>query len=324
MNVVLLFNSRAGSATLIEERLRALSRKSHVRVIALDSDAARNEIERSWDRWPEARWIVAGGDGTLHRLINQLHEISPDRLSNLELGIVPAGTGNDFARGIGAQLGDLDLLCRDDIESQVHAVDLMRVHHGTNERPNICLNSATGGVGGEIAERLEAGDKKMWGPFAYWVSVVASLADLHGYHLTLELVDESGAALHRQVDAYGVIVSNGQFIGGGFPIAPQAAIDDGLLDVTFIMARPGLELMAAGLVAAAGHTEHSSAIERYRAKQLRLHAEPPLPFSIDGEPTRTLDARFDVLPRALKVVVLHEAPGIRHTQLPSGPAELQE
>lgn len=309
--VILLFNSRAGSAGLLGEAIKQVSRNKFVRVVALDSEESDRQVLELLKNAPQARWVIAGGDGTLHAVVNRVFQYDPASLQHMEFGVIPAGTGNDFARSLGAQLTDLERLCLDPEPGELHQVDLMQVNQSRPYPITLCLNSATGGIGGEIASRLQSADKRAWGPFAYWVSVITSLADLNGYRLEIDLVDAQGARLNRSVDAYGMIVSNGRFIGGGFPIAPDAAINDSLLDITLVTSRPGLELLAAGLVAATGHIERSSAIERYRASELRVVADPSMPFSLDGEPTMSIDSSFKILPGALNVRVLHEAPGLQ-------------
>lgn len=308
--VVLLFNSRAGSAALLADLIKQLSRDPSIRVLALDSQDSDRQLLELFARASSARWVIAGGDGTIHRVINELAQVDLARLQQMEFGIVPAGTGNDFARSLGALLLDLEPLCLEQEIGELRPIDLMQVELPNRAYSTLCLNSATGGIGGEIAERLQSADKRAWGPFAYWVSVITSLADLRGYRLQVELQDEEGATISRSVDAYGMIISNGRFIGGGFPIAPNAAINDSLLDVTLITSRPSLELLAAGLVAATGHVERSSAIERYRASKLHVASEPSMPFSLDGEPTLAFDASFRVVPNAISVRVLNEGPGL--------------
>ena len=302
MKSVLLFNSMAGLAPRVKAEVDRLAQDESCRVLAAEQWRDGGTILDALHQHKTRRLVIAGGDGTLHRAINL---IAP-HFTDIEIGVVPCGTGNDFARSIGAREDHLKRLCTDENFGQLAWVDLFRVH-----QPSVqyCLNAATGGLGGEVTSQIHEVDKKRWGGFAYWLSALGKLTDLHAFEIELS------CDKHRlEMPAYGVIVSNGRFIGGGFPISPGAKLDDGMLDVTVIPVLPTLDLLAAGLHFAIGLPEMSAKIQHHRAHRVKIKSAPPMSFSLDGENTAPMEATFETVTQAIKLVVADTAPGFAHTE----------
>lgn len=302
MKSVLLFNSMAGLAPRVKAEVDRLAQDERCRVLSAEQWQEGKTILDALHLQDARRLVIAGGDGTLHRAINL---IAP-HFTGVEIGVVPCGTGNDFARSIGAREDHLVKLCTDENFGRLTWVDLFRV---PKPRMQYCLNAATGGLGGEITSQIHEVDKKRWGGFAYWLSSLGKLADLHAFEIELSC-DQ-----HRlEMPAYGVIVSNGRFIGGGFPISPGAKLDDGMLDVTVIPVLPTLDLLAAGLHFAIGLPEMSAKIQHHRAHKIQIKSSPPMPFSLDGENTAPMEASFEMVTQAIKMVVFDTAPGFAHSE----------
>ena len=127
----------------------------------------------------------------------------------------------------------------------------------------------------------------------------------HTYRIEMT-VDE----VEWQRDVIGLVIANGRFVGGGFPIAPGAILDDGWMDLTLIPEMPGLELMTAGLNISLGREPDNVPVETTRARKVLFRATPEMPFSVDGEPIERFDATFEVLPGALQVVASPTAPAL--------------
>ena len=307
MRTVLFHNSTAGLAWQVAENVRELSREPPLKVVPLERGSDEKAAWKAALAWNADRWVIAGGDGTVHRVIQHPEA----RNGRCEIVVIPCGTGNDFARSLGTSLTDLDAACLQPHFGRSHDVDLIEIHDRESDRTRWCLNAASGGVGGAITARLQATDKRLWGAFAYWIGLIGELVDLHGYQVRLEMTSDASSKIQiEEFEAFALIVANGRFVGGGYPIAPDALIDDGLLDLTVVPTLPTLDLLAAGLATATGHLEHTPSIRRYRLRELRIQAAPRLPFSIDGEPTESLDANFKVHPGALRVRVGADAPGL--------------
>ncbi len=293
MRICLIHNPRNVSGDQILEtlpesiaehqwELRAASAAADIRRLACDAVSERFD-----------RLIVAGGDGTVWQAIQGL---APNFLA-IELAVLPFGTGNDFARSLGLNPDLLALASSYACGRQVETVDLMRITAG--EITSYCANVANGGFGGRVAADVHAADKQRWGSLAYWVSSLVELTDPQAF--TVELTIDDGPPITTAT--LGLAIANGRFVGGGFPIAPHAQLNDGLLDVIVLPVLESLELMAIGIGFTLGFDQLDDAVQSYRAHRVRMRSYPGMPFSVDGEPEVYDDAAFEVLPQALRVVV---------------------
>lgn len=285
----LIFNDKAGTAGHIGLVLDRLVTQARFDVLAGKSCDETARLARD-ARTQYERIIVAGGDGTISRVVNAL---APE-FDSVELAVLPLGTGNDLARSLHLPLDDPSAALEIAFEGESHLLDVGHVRGATDV---YFVNAASGGFGGRVARDVHREDKARWGPVAYWMTAFSKLMKLEPYAVSLE-VD----GVCHDINVYGIVVANGQFVGGGFPIAPRASLDDGMLDVTTIPVLPMLELLADGISYALGHHEQVERIGFFRGRQIHITSDPPVLFSIDGEPIQSLDSVFEVLPRALRVV----------------------
>jgi YegS/Rv2252/BmrU family lipid kinase len=270
-----------------------LARFSHAHgwktICTRTADDARDQALSAM-RQGARRVIVAGGDGTVSRVVDGL----ADDFARAELGIVPLGTGNDLARSLGIPLDDPESALTLALEGEATRIDVVRYYDG---HASHFINAVTAGLGGRVAADITPENKARWGAFAYWITAGTELTDLPEYDVRLD-IDQDTVALR----VLGLAIANGRFVGGGFPIARDASLNDGLLDVTVIPVLPTLELLAAGLQYVAGLDPGADRIRTFKARSLSVASTPPMLFSIDGEPRREIEAAFDVMPRALQVV----------------------
>lgn len=290
MNHWLLINEKAGAASGRRSWLLDQAQLHKLSVHEVQPNELPQLLDHAKQRGVQ-RLILAGGDGTVAQCVQSM---APD-FDRFELAIVPLGTGNDFARSLGIAPDDIEKCFHRAVDGVARPIDLLRV---SDESATYCLNAATGGAGGEITANMSDGEKQRWGAFAYWLRAIAQFVDLHAHQLTLEA---DGEVIFNG-EAYGIVVTNGRFVGGGFPIAPTAKMDDGKFDVTIIPVLPRWELVSAGLFFSMGQRALAPLIVTHTAKKLTVHAEPGMMFSLDGEPSVHLDARFEILPKALRIV----------------------
>lgn len=290
MKTLTIVNNRSGGWARHESLLKRLAHESDSPIW----DAGGQEPVR--ERIHEAirsgcmRLIVAGGDGSVSRIVNAM----APAFDNLELAILPTGTGNDLARSIGVADDSLEAAWQIAMEGTVAPIDVVRVNNGTL---SYFVNAATGGFGGKVSTDVHAHDKQRWGAIAYWMTAFSKLTELEPYTIQLEMDDQTISST-----LLGVAIGNGRFVGGGFPAAPSAYVNDGLLNVTTVPVLPPLELLAAGIDFTLGRNQATSPAKTFQTSRLRIHSEPDMPISLDGEPTCAIDASFDVLPRALPIV----------------------
>jgi diacylglycerol kinase (ATP) len=279
---------------------------------AYDPDEIRNELdgmELDWietkgpedavdaaQHWEEGLLIVAGGDGTVHDVVNGLGRAGfPEGVT---LGILPAGTGNDLAATL--CIPEDPELAEDVIrQNRERRLDVGRVRsEGVGER--FFINVATGGLGAEISNVNDEELKKRWGKLSYLRASLEVARNFDVRELTLYIDGEE-----RQVKAVNIAVGNCRYTGGGWPATPKANPEDGLLDVVVIETLGVADLLnlAPAVLAESGYLDKDGVLF-VRAKEIRVETQPPgLEFSADGEIIGNEPARFSVLPKALKVIV---------------------
>ena len=291
MNPYIIVNPTAGSAGK-EKKLRAhLERLCPIKIrFTRRSGDARSFAHQAIRSG--ARYIVAaGGDGTLNEVINGIGA----RPRNVVVGLIPLGTGNDFARVLG-----LPLRLRDSIETllarRTRPIDLVRV---SAEHTRYFVNVSAGGFSGLVDEKLTPKLKRTWGPLSYIRSAAAALPQLHGYQtrINIDNIEEFS------VELYNVIIANGRFVAGGLPIAPKADPGDGLIDVVLIPKRSVAEMtVVAAQILLGKHITKKHVIFR-RGKKIAVRSRPGMWFNVDGELVGNSPVTFQIVPAALKFVV---------------------
>ena len=235
--------------------------------------------------------VAAGGDGTLNEVINGIAR----HADRIQIGLVPLGTGNDFARTLALpdSIEDCIQILR---TGKTRAIDLVRV---TSDQVRYFVNVSAGGFSGTVNEKLTPEIKKTWGPLAYLRSAAAALPELRSYRTTIVLDD--GPPF--EANLYNAIIANGRFVAGGTEVAPEAVADDGLLDLILVLRKPASEIAVVIAQMLAGKHLGNHAIVFQRAKKILVSSNPGMWFNVDGELVGNEPALFEALPQALRFVV---------------------
>lgn len=207
----------AGSAEPIERALAVLREAADVEVC---ETANQGELDGVLHRRGGRRLVVAGGDGSLHAVVAALHR--RQELAGTVLGLIPLGTGNDFARGAGIPLDpeEAALLV---LKGDVRPVDLIVDCAG-----EIVVNNVHVGVGAEASRKAHKWKKRL-GRVGYLVGAVLASANPPFIRLRIEVDGRVVADLDHPV--LQVSVGNGSHIGGGTEITPGADPESGNLVV---------------------------------------------------------------------------------------------
>ena len=242
--------------------------------------------------------IAMGGDGTVHEVMNGLMQIPENKRPIL--GVVPVGSGNDFAHGIGASLQSNEALIRA-IHGEPSTVDLglMTDGEGRREYFDNTLGIGFGAIVTIRSHRLPI----LRGFLMYLMAVLQTIIiDHNPIHMHIETDGEKW----EQSVIY-LVLCNGPREGGGFLIAPEAKIDDGILH--FAMIQNVSRLMMFRIVPEVMKGTHGrfKEVTMGTCKKFTLTADRPLYIHADGEifsgpGSDVRQVSFEILPNALRVV----------------------
>ncbi|UCC81092.1 MAG: diacylglycerol kinase family lipid kinase [Candidatus Zixiibacteriota bacterium] len=224
------------------------------------------------------RIIVVGGDGTINEVGSALLG------SNITLGIVPGGNGNDFFKMIGTN-GSLDHAFHTAFFGKPWAVDVGTI----NNKP--FFNSVGVGFDAEVAEIVDK-NENVSGILAYLLAVFKALRNLKPKKVEIDL---DGTVLSKEITL--ICIGNGRSSGGGFYLTPSALIDDGFFDICVIGALSKGRIFRYLPRTLNGSHIRLDGISIYRSRKISIRSRSSLPVHIDGEPLdpspRQLDFRFN-------------------------------
>ena len=290
MRVCLLFNPQAGSSSQIATAWAILEKHHTVTSIETHSpdELRQKAIEAASGRFDVL--AIAGGDGTIHLVVNALGEKFPE----IRLAILPLGTGNDFCRTLAIPL------------DPVSAAQVVRRHHGRRidlirmegDVSGYLVNAATGGFSGRVAADVTTERKQFWGPFAYLRGAAGPIAELTTQRVSIRFDD----AEPEEFEVLNLVVANGRTAAGGFAIAPLANPEDGFLDVVIVSGRDVLDLSVIAASLMAGDYLREEFVTHRRAKRVEIVSESPIPFSLDGEQIELQRVTFTVVHKCLRVL----------------------
>jgi YegS/Rv2252/BmrU family lipid kinase len=233
--------------------------------------------------------VVGGGDGTVSCAAGRVAG------TGTTLGVLPLGTANDFARTleIPVHLPDaVDTL----LSGKVVDVDLGRL----NGHPFV--NVASMGLSVVMTQKLSSRLKKVVGPVAYPVATLRAYRSLDPFTARLEFPDGDHETLELH-DLLQLAIGNGRHYGGGATVAPNASVDDQLLDVVAIeRGRLRDHVSVVRLLKSGSFVEHET-VHHLTTRRVRVVTDDTLGVNLDGEVVTTTPADVTLEPNAVRVVV---------------------
>jgi diacylglycerol kinase (ATP) len=227
--------------------------------------------------------VVVGGDGMVHMAIQALAN------TDVNLGIIPAGTGNDVARYFDIPRKNPQAAADVVVGSQVRTIDLAKAG------PTYYATVLAAGFDSRVNERA---NRMRWpkGQMRYNLATLAELRVFEPIPYTLEMDGEV-----RRLDAMLVAVGNGPSFGGGLRITHGAELEDGMLDVVIIKPMSKVELVKTyPKLYSGGHVTHPQ-YEHHLVRSVTL-AAPGVVAYADGERLGALPLTVEVVPHALRVL----------------------
>jgi diacylglycerol kinase (ATP) len=272
----------AASARLPELNARLRQALGHLDIVMTASEGDAERAGREAGEHGYTHVLAGGGDGTLNEVINGLAEV-PGALDRTTLGVIPLGTGNDFAAALGVP-DDAEEAAERFLRGWSRRVDLARV----NGRGFV--NASAGGFIAETSDHVDARLKTLAGRFAYLIGGAQALVEYEPVEATATA--EGRTVFEGPLQLFAV--SNGPTIGGGHRIAPDARIDDGLLELCLVRAMPLVPFLALlARVSEGAHLDDEHVVTA-RGRDLELRFTRPLKINTDGEVLEADACRYAV------------------------------
>lgn len=286
MRYLMIVNDDAGTSTddVVEEVRAALAEHGEVEVAATSSmDELREALERRGD----AEVVVCGGDGSLHAVTTALclrselnHPDDGDDAAPV-VGLVPMGTGNDFARSVSIPDDPLEAV-QVVIDGPLRPIDVIR-----DDEERVIVNAVHVGAGEEAGRLAKPWKERLGrvglGPLGYVIGTVRAGVRKAGWKLRVTVDGEVVADGQTRLMQVGM--ANGTSIGGGAELAPDAAPGDGLADIVIAEARTRPQRLLYALRLKSGDVESLEGVRRMRGTELRIESMTGRRFGVnaDGE-----------------------------------------
>lgn len=301
MIIAVAINPRAsfGGARHTGDAVVAFFRAAGARVIVLRKasyDRLAAAVGEALDSGCDAL-VVVGGDGMVHLGINALAGLGVP-YGTVPLGIVPSGTGNDMARALGLPLNYATAACER---------ILAALHDGGRliDAGRVTGNGATSWFAGVVSAGFDAAVNERanawrWprGRSRYNLAMLRELATFKAVDYTVTADGETwrqGAML--------ISVANGQSIGGGMKVTPDAVLDDGFLDLFIVKPLSRVRFLAVFPKVFSGrHTGHR-AVHIRQVRRVELSAANVVAYA-DGERLGPLPLTIEVVPGAVRVLAV--------------------
>ena len=276
---------------LINERLREHVGLLDIVMTTGEGDATMAAAEAVRDGYGCV--FSGGGDGTLNEVLNGVASVEGG-LERTLLGVIPLGTGNDFAQTLGYPTDVEEVLRLLDVSRPV-AVDI-GVLNG-----RYFINTSAGGFIAEVSDAVGTQLKTVAGRLAYLIGGAQVLLTHEPVGAHVVWTDGTSSASNR-VDLHAFAVCNSRQIGGGRLIAPDALIDDGLLDVCLIESMPVVDFVALLRRVSDGDHVNDERVRYFRVSRLELALDRAVKVNTDGQVLEADRCEYRVLPSAARLL----------------------
>ncbi|MBK9216393.1 MAG: diacylglycerol kinase family lipid kinase [Chloracidobacterium sp.] len=250
--------------------------------------------------------IACGGDGTINEVANGILLSGCDA----ELGVLPSGTGGDFRRTLGLPFNNRDAAAalRDGATRRIDAGRVTFRDHDGNEVGRYFLNVSSAGLAATIIKRVKSAKVFDWLPVEsmrgranFAVSTLQEVLDLEPTTVAVRI--DGGEEHSLQTIAF--CVANARYFGGGMMIAPDAAINDGLLEIVNIGDIGTLKVLLNAWSLYRGTHGRLAEVKTSQARRIEIRPtkDEPVLIETDGELPGRLPAVYEVVPEAIRVRV---------------------
>ncbi len=295
MKHVFVINPAAGqgkSLDFIKAKIETVAKKYKLEYEVYITEKKGDGIEYVEERaksGEELRFYACGGDGTLYDVVNGAYGYK-----NVQVAVVPLGSGNDFIRLFGTQEEFLEL--EDQIEGVPVELDLIKCGN------EIAINQCSMGMDAEVCA-MQGKIKKfplVTGEGAYYLGCLYAIMRKFHNKFTITIDDDEVVSK----DCLFCFCGNSRWYGGGFMAAPLAQPDDGLLDFVIVEA----SVSRAKLVTLLNKYKRGEHLDWdittfKRGKKLTIHSDSPAAVNVDGECKFITDTSFELIEKGMTFVV---------------------
>ena len=276
---------------VIEEALEGTAYEYSIYTTKAAGDAERF-VRETCESGREVRFYVCGGDGSFHEAVNGLKGFP-----QVEVGLLPMGTGNDFVRNFGKKSDFLDILSQ--VEGKSIPCDVIELNG------RYVVNMANIGFDCEVAAKAAEWKKKplVSGPAAYIMGILSEFAKPMGNRMSFRWADGNTMTGKYLL----CTIANGSFCGGGFCSSPEAALNDGLMDVGIVQMIPRRKFVGilpkykTGTYLDTNLGKEKVLYRKYN--KLELAVAEPTHICIDGEISKFTYLKAEMVPQAFRFIV---------------------
>ena len=293
MKKLFLISSTAGateyyfSKKQIEDTYKKYGREDEIIVKETRYKGHLEEIVRAFlaSSYQDKVIITLGGDGTISEVANIClgHDVA--------LGLIPTGTGNDFAKNFDYK----NFKIEDTFDIDIRPIDLIKVND------KYCVNATSLGFDTEVLKTAyDYLDRdKSLGKKAYLFAVKDRIKRLTYQKLSMDLNLADGSNVHLEDEFLISAICNGSFYGSGFNPAPDAKIDDGVLNLVVAYKFPKWNLLPLILKYKKGKHQSSKYLDEFEVVSGTLKSDKDFLANIDGEIFVDKEIKFEIAPHAL-------------------------
>jgi YegS/Rv2252/BmrU family lipid kinase len=256
-------------------------------------------ISRNYINLGHNKIIVVGGDGTMNEVINGIFAQKRFETSEITLGMIPVGTGNDWGRMFGIT-GNYEEAIRTIKEFKTFVQDAGKVVFEKNNRMlnRYFVNIASLGFGAMVVKKSNRlKDKGKGNPAMYLFNIFTSL---FGYKSVRASIEVDGVASSN--DVFSLSLGICKYNGGGMMQLPDAKPDDGLFDLTLIKKIGRIEVMRNIKKLYDGSITKHPKVETYQGKNIKISSTKDIYLETDGESLGHTPMEFEIIPKSIKVI----------------------
>lgn len=245
--------------------------------------------------------IVVGGDGTLNEVVNGVFKQKHFETTDISIGMIPVGTGNDWCRMFNIPYNDYDeairIIKRE--ESFIHDACKVRFYEKEKKVIRYFLNMAGMGYDAIVAQKTNRQkDEGRGSAFGYAINIFSSLFDYQNMTTTVEIDGEK-----KDYNVFSISIGINKYNGGGMKQSPEAIPNDGLLNVVVITKVTKMEVIRHAKKLFDGSHLSLPQVKHFTCNNVAVYSEGELRLETDGESLGLSPFEFETVPAGLNMIV---------------------